>query len=350
MNSRRAIIVGVGIGATMLIWIVVVIVLRQTGSESKTDTKSPPTTPQQTPSPKIEPITVSPRVINLYTSKGSSQLQRVFVHNTASVAYHSIWVKVAIESPAINPSSIRMSTGKVIEVKPKQPHELLQDYDAIMIATARPEANGLAFLVSNIAPNETKTFLLSRQDDGKELSPSEKHQAVLSIEKFATEPPQSALNIGPQLLDMRFADQPHIILKSVTFEQFRPGIKLITDITWINIGGKAAIEPTAKVMFSELATTLTDLDAKLAKSEGTLSLNTLSAASERVYRFNRGPMAQDLFDKIKNGTINLYFIALINYMDEAGKPYQDKFCVRFRPDEDRWHPCDSKELPAAKAN
>jgi hypothetical protein len=334
----------------MLIWIVVVIVLRQTGSESKTDTKSPPTTPQQTPSPKIEPISVSPRVINLYTSKGSSQLQRVFVHNTASVAYYSIWVKVAIESPAIEPSSIHMSMGKVTEAKPKQPHELLQDYDAMMITAPRPESNGFAFLVSNIAPNETKTFLLSRQDNGKEMSPSGIHQAVLTIEKFATDPPQSEIHIGPQLLDMKFVGQPHIILKSVTFEQFRPGIKLITDVTWINIGGKAAIEPTAKVMFSELATTLTDLDAKLAKSEGTLSLNGVSAASERVYRFNRGPMAQDLFDKIKNGTINLYFIALINYTDEAGKPYQGKFCARFRPDEDRWRPCDAKELPAAKPN
>jgi hypothetical protein len=350
MNSRRAIFVGFGIGVTLLIWIVVAIALRRTESESKTDTRTPPTTPQPTPSPNIESISVTPRVIDLHTSKGSSRLQRVFVHNTAGVAYYSIWVKVAIESPAIDPSSIRLTTGKVIEAEPKQPPELLQDSEAMTITAPRPEANGFAFLVSNIGPNETKTFLLSRKDDGKELSPSEKHRAVLSIEGAATEPPQSATEIGPQPLDRRFAEEPHIILKSVTFEEFRPAIKLITDVTWINIGGKTAIEPTAKVMFSELATTLTDLDAKLAKSEGTLDLTTLPAASERVYRFNRGPMAQDLYDKIKNRTINLYFIALINYTDEAGKPYQGKFCLRFRPDEYRWRPCDPKESPTSKSN
>jgi hypothetical protein len=178
-------------------------------------------------------ITVSPKTVNLFAPKGSDALQEIFIHNSSDTAYFMVWVKVAINSPSINAENVRI----------KPPNWPLSEFaDSVeklhrVLFSSLPdsETNSFSFLIQRLGPRETKRFVLVRKDmDG--LSNSDKHEAVLRVEKFTMEPPPvEAFQTAP----IPTEDRPKIFLQDVRITEQSEEQKPTVEIELINIGTPA---------------------------------------------------------------------------------------------------------------
>jgi len=196
----------------------------------------------------VDPLIISPNVVNLSVSKGRTALQEIFVHNPNPIAYYDGWIKVVSDSPVLKMEKININRK---EGSPINAPEMISDPTKALdnlLVSASIAPNALSVSIGRLIPNETKRYVFSYQNDG-ELTEGMDHKLLLSLDRFTTTPAPAGGFLSPD----KEEERPKVVLKHVNLIKNREG-RPAANVALINVGTDAFDFSCVPIIFSALET------------------------------------------------------------------------------------------------
>jgi hypothetical protein len=302
MKSHRATIIGFGIGITVLVWIVVFILLKQTNE------------------PLVEPLSVFPNSLDLSNAgRGTTVGYDITIVNSTPHDLYQVLLQVKIDSPSI--------TQHNLMVRRVQPDEDASHFSSFSSLTD-PATNTYHQVIRRIGPGQS-AFKLDCRYEGV-LPSNVKHRIDLSIVGFSTEP-VPVINIP-----VSHPNHPSLDLKEVRIDEPIGSHSPSLHLSLINNGTvayKAEVHAAFSITTSPLQRFLLPQNAHLSRQD--------EVRTGAFFEFN-APISESVFKKIKNGELQVYAMTRFKCIERDGNPLSGELCFHY--ENKSWTPCHFDEV------